>query len=221
MCKFLNLSKNQIAHLESLAFHLLPSILAIDLSYNKITQIQGFEANLQLETLNLENNYIRVVEGIGQLENLKTLNISNNRISTVVNLRPLSLNVGLRNLHLQGNPVSFLGRYRPSLISFVPHLDHIDDVPLPPSSAQKAARRVAQKLHDSHVLLLKSRKKQTTPRSHRPITTPEKIGNRYFESSGRKIRSTTPRSKSRKKGKNSRSTSKKYRSEEKEEESAV
>ena len=82
---------------------------------------EGFEANLKLEKLNLENNYIRVIEGIGQLENLETLNISNNRISTVVNLRPLSLNVGLRNLYLQGNPVSFLGRYRPSLISFVPH----------------------------------------------------------------------------------------------------
>jgi len=64
LLKNLNLSKNQIEHLETLAFHLLPSLETIDLSRNKIVQIQGFEANLKLEKLNLENNYIRVIEGL-------------------------------------------------------------------------------------------------------------------------------------------------------------
>ena len=157
LLKTLNLSKNQIARLETMAFHLLPSLISVDLSNNKITHIQGFEANLKLMNLNLENNCVRVIQGIGQLENLETLNLANNRISTVVNLRPLSLNVGLRNLFLDGNPVSYLGRYRPSLISFVPHLDHIDGVPLPPSSAQKAARRVAKMLHDTHAGTVKQK----------------------------------------------------------------
>ena len=208
LLKNLNLSKNQIEHLETLAFHLLPSLETIDLSHNKIVQIQGFEANLKLEKLNLENNYIRVIEGIGQLENLETLNISNNRISTVVNLRPLSLNVGLRNLYLQGNPVSFLGRYRPSLISFVPHLDHIDDVALPPSSAQKAARRVAQKLHDSHIPASRTKKKHGGKK--KPImTTPRKV-NVYSESGSR----SSNKKKSNKK-------SKKYKEEKKEDNDIV
>ena len=174
LLKTLNLSKNQIARLETMAFHLLPSLISVDLSNNKITHIQGFEANLKLMNLNLENNCVRVIQGIGQLENLETLNLANNRISTVVNLRPLSLNVGLRNLFLDGNPVSYLGRYRPSLISFVPHLDHIDGVPLPPSSAQKAARRVAKMLHDTHAGTVKQKRKKRVSNKKRPIMTPEK-----------------------------------------------
>ena len=54
LLKTLNLSKNQIARLET---GISPSTFSnnVDLS-NKITHIQGFEANLKLMNLNLENN---------------------------------------------------------------------------------------------------------------------------------------------------------------------
>ena len=50
---------------------------------------------------------------------------------------------------MAGNPVSYERRYRSSLISFVPHLDEIDQNPIPPSSAQKAARRAANKREEA------------------------------------------------------------------------
>ena len=153
--KHLNLSKNEIVRLEEMAFHLLPMLESVDLSHNRIVRIQGFESSLNLKSLLLQNNRIRVIEGIGQLRCLEALNLSNNNISNIVALRPLSLNVGLRSLHMQGNPVAFERRYRASLISFVPHLDHIDRVPLPPSSAQKAARRAAHARDEMIILRAK------------------------------------------------------------------
>ena len=143
--KNLNLSKNGIEKIGDMAFNLLPQLERCDLSGNAIGRIAGFETNIALKSLHMQNNRIRVIEGIGQLHQLEFLDLSNNNVCNLVALRPLSLNVGLRFLHMEGNPVSYERRYRSSVISFVPHLDQIDNNPLPPSSAQKAARRAASK----------------------------------------------------------------------------
>ena len=91
------------------------------------------------------------------------MNVTTNNydISNLVALRPLSMNVGLKELTLLGNPVggyhqraregkgrgassasSFnYASLRPCIISFVPHLLLLDGVRIPPSNAQRRLAR--------------------------------------------------------------------------------
>ena len=137
----LNLSKNRIYHIEPRAFSSCPSLEKLDLSDNEICEIAGCEQILDLQTLNVSKNALKNVSGIGQLRNLEILDISDNKISNVVSLRPLSLNVSLTKLFIEGNGVARKAQCRPSLISFVPHLSFLDSKELPPSSARKALHR--------------------------------------------------------------------------------
>lgn len=51
----------------------------LDLSYNKITAIEGLE-NLPIQELNLSHNSITSLEGLSNLPNLTSLNVSDNNI---------------------------------------------------------------------------------------------------------------------------------------------
>lgn len=54
---------NNITHLNSKAFGVLPVVFYLDLSQNNITQVesQSFDGLLQLQLLNLTNNYLSTI----------------------------------------------------------------------------------------------------------------------------------------------------------------
>lgn len=103
-----NLQLKQIPSELFTAFEILPSLKAIDLSNNELTQMQiGFlKKKKTLEVVNFSGNKISSL-GIGsflQMDNLKVLDLSNNRLSKL----PVGAFQGLNleSLDLSGNQIS-------------------------------------------------------------------------------------------------------------------
>ena len=76
----------------------------LDLSYNKITAIEGLEGLLITE-LNLEGNNIRSLNGLTANPRLTVLNVANNQITS---LAPLLSCVQLHNLDARGNKINYI-----------------------------------------------------------------------------------------------------------------
>ena len=80
-CQKLSLSNNKISFINSKLFSNL-QLKFLDLSFNRIISLQGFEKFKLLEELNLSNNYIgdEQLNFLTNLTKLKTLNLSNNNL---------------------------------------------------------------------------------------------------------------------------------------------
>ena len=80
-CSKLSLSNNKISFINSKLFSNL-QLKYLDLSFNRIISLQGFEKFKLLEELNLSNNYIgdEQLNYLTNLTKLKTLNLSNNNL---------------------------------------------------------------------------------------------------------------------------------------------
>ena len=75
----------------------------LNLSYNKITKIEGLGNLTKLIFLFLSNNEITKIEGLGNLTKLFGLYISYNKITKIENLDKL-MNIG--DLYLDNNKIS-------------------------------------------------------------------------------------------------------------------
>ena len=55
----------------------------LDLSFNKISKIEGLEHNTKIVDLSLANNQIERIENLDGLTELQTLSLSNNNLSVI------------------------------------------------------------------------------------------------------------------------------------------
>ena len=80
-CSKLSLSNNKISFINSKFFSNL-QLKYLDLSFNRIISLQGFEKFKLLEELNLSNNYIgdEQLNFLTYLTKIKTINLSNNNL---------------------------------------------------------------------------------------------------------------------------------------------
>ena len=129
-CSKLSLSNNKISFINSKFFSNL-QLKYLDLSFNRIISLQGFEKFKLLEELNLSNNYIgdEQLNYLTYLTKLKTINLSNNnlrseevknliyKIKTLQKINLANNNIeqlifeksnGLIELDLDNNKISFL-----------------------------------------------------------------------------------------------------------------
>lgn len=72
------------------------------LGKNLITRMQGLDALVQLETLDLSDNRISAVEGLTHLRCLRTLVLANNQLATSEDIQQLGQCSILATLDLSG-----------------------------------------------------------------------------------------------------------------------
>ncbi|KAK8952287.1 hypothetical protein KSP39_PZI003460 [Platanthera zijinensis] len=103
-------SFSSVAHISSLGLKAIPSISAfvslrsVNLSGNYIDHITPGFLPKSLHTLDLSRNKISNIDGLGDLEGLKILNLSHNRISRIGH--GLSSCTLIKELYLAGNKIS-------------------------------------------------------------------------------------------------------------------
>ena len=125
----LELCNNFIKKIEKLDSCTVLKVL--DLSQNQISKIEGLRNCKHLQELSLGSNNIKQVENIEMLKKLSRLNLENNLLSSAGSIRALSLSTNLKLLVLKGNPISVQGKYRPTILGFIPKLASLDYMPLP------------------------------------------------------------------------------------------
>lgn len=105
--KHLCLANNLIKKIDHLVS--LPNLQSLDLSVNKIAEINSFwvpGSNLdKLRTLNMSRNQIKSIKNLDHLTNLEVLDLQDNRITELTGLHKLT---NLRNLNLQSNMIETL-----------------------------------------------------------------------------------------------------------------
>ncbi|OQR89619.1 hypothetical protein THRCLA_22657 [Thraustotheca clavata] len=113
----LNLSFNCIEDIRGLKT--LTQLQSLDLSYNRLYQVDVLLHCTSLIELQLQGNRLSSSKGIESLKELKRLNMSDNLIETPDAIRGLSLNVSLQSLSLEGNPISLIKEYRVLVLDLV------------------------------------------------------------------------------------------------------
>lgn len=94
----------------------------LDLSFNRLTKIEGLETLVNLEQLSLFDNQITEIENMGTLQKLVIFSIGRNLIAernSVVYLRQLE---NLKSLNMAENPCSYEENFRLYVAAFLPQL---------------------------------------------------------------------------------------------------
>ncbi|KAJ1295683.1 hypothetical protein BS78_01G241500 [Paspalum vaginatum] len=139
----LDLSRNKIANIEGLRE--LTKLRVLNLSYNRISRIgHGLSNCTAIRELYLAGNKISDVEGLHRLLKLAVLDLSFNKITTAKALGQLVANYhSLLALNLLGNPVQAnVGddALRRAVTGLLPNLAYLNKQPVKP---QRSAREVA------------------------------------------------------------------------------
>ncbi|XP_017891797.2 leucine-rich repeat-containing protein 49 [Ceratina calcarata] len=106
--KVLNVAGNNIKTIGQHDFRGLASLKELNLRRNKIKRLSGFDETLQLQKLYLSNNDIQKIEDIGSLA--KALQ--------------------LREITIDGNPITLNGDYISFLVSYLPNLQFLSAMPI-------------------------------------------------------------------------------------------
>ncbi|GHV10324.1 hypothetical protein FACS1894162_3800 [Bacteroidia bacterium] len=77
-------------------------VTKLDLAYNALKEIKGFENFTSLDALDLSSCQLKEIKGLDNLVNLKTLNLCDNEITKITGLDNL---IKLDYLDLSGNPL--------------------------------------------------------------------------------------------------------------------
>ncbi|CAN6299602.1 unnamed protein product [Urochloa humidicola] len=138
----LDLSRNKIANIEGLRE--LTKLRVLNLSYNRISRIgRGLSNCTAIRELYLAGNKISDVEGLHRLLKLAVLDLSFNKVTTAKALGQLVANYhSLLALNLVGNPVQAnVGddALRRAVTGLLPNLAYLNKQPVKP---QRAAREV-------------------------------------------------------------------------------
>lgn len=103
----------------------------LNLSFNMIKDISPIEDCVLLEKLFLNRNQISVIEPIKKLHYLQVVGLFHNEIfnskSTLEVLAYLGINYKLRELSIDGNPISSTTRFKNQLIISIPKLKVLDE----------------------------------------------------------------------------------------------
>ncbi|KAL0232956.1 hypothetical protein GEMRC1_011703 [Eukaryota sp. GEM-RC1] len=123
----LKLDNNYIKTIQNLDH--LHNLESLNLSFNEIETISGLENLTKISELRLFRNKITQIENLDHLfPTLRLLNIGKNAIegSLTDHARYLRKFKNLRILIFEGNPCSQDLHYRPTTLSYVPHLRYLD-----------------------------------------------------------------------------------------------
>ncbi|CAB4031391.1 Leucine-rich repeat-containing 61 [Paramuricea clavata] len=108
-------------------------LMYLDLSENRISDLQQLEHLKDLTTLDLSCNRITNLAGLEGLESLESLNISGNLITSIDSLQPLCNLKFLESLRLEdktkniSNPVcQTLSNYKTPICKFLPNISMLD-----------------------------------------------------------------------------------------------
>ncbi|KAG8088437.1 hypothetical protein GUJ93_ZPchr0010g7660 [Zizania palustris] len=143
----LDLSRNKIANIEGLRE--LTKLRVLNLSYNRISRIgHGLSGCTAMRELYLVGNKISDVEGLHRLLKLAVLDLGFNRVTTAKALGQLVANYhSLRALNLVGNPVQAnVGEdaVRRAVTGLLPHLAYLNKQPVRPREVAAADGAVAR-----------------------------------------------------------------------------
>ena len=109
-----------------------------------ITDIQPLEELTLLEKLYLNRNKISVVEALKKLTSLQVVGLFHNEIfnaqKTLEIFAYLGINYKLREISIDGNPISSTTRFKNQLIVAIPKLELLDEEKLQPLDREVAAQ---------------------------------------------------------------------------------
>lgn len=126
-----------------------PSIVNLDVSFNRIHDISGLVTCLEMKTLNVSHNYISRLTTLPSA--LTRFDISDNAIVASISLRVLSFSNKIVALGIAGNPVvDNTPDWRTRVTSCLPNLGEIDGVMRPGFRIKKTAQPFSPKYHYKH-----------------------------------------------------------------------
>ncbi|GAB2225421.1 hypothetical protein Droror1_Dr00006213 [Drosera rotundifolia] len=118
----LDLSRNKFAKVDNL--RKCTKLTHLDLGFNQLRSVAYFtEVSTHISKLVLRNNALTTLRGLENLQSLEDLDLSYNIISNFSELEVLSGISSLKNLWLEGNPLSCARWYRPQVYSFFGYPD--------------------------------------------------------------------------------------------------
>ncbi|XP_076233604.1 uncharacterized protein LOC143178704 [Calliopsis andreniformis] len=126
----LDLHGNQISQISDL--NNLGSLKVLNLAGNniKIIGCQDFQGLTSLKELNLRRNKIKKLLGFGDTSQLQKLYLSNNDIQKIEDIGSLAKALQLREITIDGNPVTLTGDYVSFLVSYLPNLQFLSTMPI-------------------------------------------------------------------------------------------
>lgn len=114
----------------------------LDLSFNKISSVEGLQSATELVDLNLSNNELTSVRGLEKLPHLEVLSMSNNSLASAEDITVLRWAPALRALAVAGNPFTHAGtagEARSAVLARLPSLGFLDWSAVTPEEVSAAA----------------------------------------------------------------------------------
>ncbi|XP_078034953.1 uncharacterized protein LOC144468991 isoform X2 [Augochlora pura] len=126
----LDLHGNQILQVSDLEN--LTSLKVLNLAGNNIKTIgyHDFQGLTSLKELNLRRNKIKKLLGFGETPQLQKLYLSNNNIQKIEDIGSLAKALQLREITIDGNPITLNGDYVSFLVSYLSNLQFLSTMPI-------------------------------------------------------------------------------------------
>eukprot|EP00954_Amorphochlora_amoebiformis_P011827 923857-Amorphochlora_amoeboformis.AAC.2 len=146
----LNLSNNKLQDIENL--DLLPWLRHVNLDNNSVTTLRNLSGNSELSSLKIANNRVDHITP-ELLKNLEVLDLRNNRITDYDQVAGLSPEFcpRLRELSLAGNPIASDISYRHRVSSALSQIAMLDGEKISPSDVggrkERGEAEIIQTLH--------------------------------------------------------------------------
>ncbi|KAG7200054.1 hypothetical protein KM043_000503 [Ampulex compressa] len=124
----LDLHGNQIAQITGLED--LASLKVLNLAGNNVRAINcnDFQGLTSLKELNLRRNRIKSLHGFGETPQLQKLYLSNNDVRKIEDMGSIAKALQIREITIDGNPVSLSADYASFLVSYLPNLQLLSDL---------------------------------------------------------------------------------------------
>ncbi|XP_054011337.1 leucine-rich repeat-containing protein 49 [Hylaeus anthracinus] len=121
----LDLHGNQILQISDL--HNLASLKVLNLAGNNIKVIgyHDFQGLTLLKELNLRRNKVKKLLGFGEIPQLQKLYLSNNDIQKIEDIGSIAKALHLREITIDGNPITLNGDYVSFFVSYLPNLQFL------------------------------------------------------------------------------------------------
>ncbi|XP_012227652.1 leucine-rich repeat-containing protein 49 [Linepithema humile] len=124
----LDLHGNQIQQITGLED--LSSLKVLNLAGNNIKTIgsNDFQGLISLKELNLRRNKLKKLLGFGETPQLQKLYLSNNDIQKIEDMSSLAKALQIKEITIDGNPVTSNTDYIPFLVSYLPNLQLLSTI---------------------------------------------------------------------------------------------
>ncbi|XP_037948788.1 uncharacterized protein LOC119680166 [Teleopsis dalmanni] len=137
--RVLDLHGNKIISISN-KINCLLELKSLNLAGNQIRQINhnDFNGLLNLKELNLKRNKIRRINGLQDLTALERLWLCHNELQRVEDMTSIAKAANLLEVTIENNPVSLAGDCVSFLVSYLPHLQSLSQMPITEQVRQAA-----------------------------------------------------------------------------------